>query len=85
MRKTTENKKEKIKNWCKENKERIEEMIAIIISGAFAIILYALNVNEPHGPYILLTILLCYTLYNQFYLQRIDNKINEMQKQENKE
>lgn len=85
MRNTTETKKDKIKNWCKENKEHIEEMIAIIISCTFAILLYALNVNTPRGVQVLLTILLCYTMYNQFYLQRIDNKINEMKKQENKQ
>ena len=84
MRKTTENKKEKIKQWIKENKERVEEITAIIISVAVALLLYALNINEPHGIQVLLTIIICYTLYNQFYIQRIDNKINEIKQQEKK-
>lgn len=84
MRKTTETKKEKIVNWLKENKERVEEVTAMIISVAFAVLIYALNVNEPHGVQTMMTIVLCYLLYNQFYIQRIDNKINEMEKQEKK-
>lgn len=84
MRKTTENKKEKIVNWLKKNKERVEEVTVMIISIAFALLIYALNVNKPHGVQTMMTIVLCYLLYNQFYIQRVDNKINEMKEQEKK-
>ena len=85
MRKTTENKKEKIKNFFQKNKENVGEFIAIFISAVLSLVFFALNVNEPHGVQAMLCLVLFNTLWTQFYAQSAYHTINEMKKQEKKQ
>ena len=82
MRKTTENKKEKIINFCKENKDTLGEFIAIFIFGFISIAFVMLNLNNPHGIQIMLCIILFNVFLAQFYAHRAYHEIKELKEQE---
>ena len=84
MRKTTESKKEKIVNFCKENKDMLEELIVIFVFGFISIAFVMLNLNNPHGIQIMLCIILFNVLMAQFYAQRAYYEIKELKEQEKK-
>ena len=82
MRKTTENKKEKIINFCKKNKDTLGEFIAILIFGFIFIAFLMLSLDNPHGIQIMLCIILFYVLMAMFYAQRAYCEIKELKEQE---
>ena len=84
MRKTTESKKEKIINFCKENKDTLGEFIAIFVFGFISIVLSMLNLDVPHGIQIMLCIILFNVLWTQFYAQRAYYEMKELKEQEKK-
>jgi len=84
MRKTTENKKEKIINFFKENKEILGEFIAIFAFGLLSLVLSIINLDQPHGIQIMLCIILFNTLWAQFHAQRAYYALKEMKEQEKK-
>jgi hypothetical protein len=84
MRKTTENTKEKIVNFWKENKEILGEFIAIFAFGLLSLLLSIINLDEPHGIQIMLCIILFNTLWAQFHAQRAYYAVKDMKEQEKK-
>ena len=76
MRKTTESKKEKIINFYKENKDILDEFIAIFVFGFISIAFLMLNLDNPHGIQIMLCIILFYILMAIFCVPII-NRIAE--------
>lgn len=84
MRKTTENTKEKIINFWKENKEILGEFIAIFAFGLLSLLLSIINLDKPHGIQIMLCIILFNTLWAQFHAQRAYYAIKDMKGQEKK-
>ena len=82
MRKTTESKKEKIINFCKENKDALGEFIAILVFGFISIVLSMLSLYIPHGIQIMLCIILFNVLLTQFHAQRTYYEIKELKEQE---
>lgn len=78
MRKTTESKKEKIVNFCKENKDILEELIVIFVFGFISIffLIWSLDIT--------LCIILFNVLMAQFYAQRAYYEIKELKEQEKK-
>ena len=82
MRKATESKKEKIINFCKENKDTLGEFIAILFFGFIYIILLVFNLDIPHDIKIMLCIILLNVLMAQFYAQRAYCEIKELKEQE---
>ena len=84
MRKTTESKKEKIVNFCKENKDTLGEFIAILVFGFISIAFLMLSSDNPHGIQIMLCIILFNVLMTQFYAQRAYCEIKELKEKEKK-
>lgn len=82
MRKATESKKEKIINFCKENKDALGEFIAILVFGFVSIALLMLNLYTLFGIQIVLCIVLFNGLMAQFYAQRAYCEIKELKEQE---
>ena len=82
MRKTTESKKEKIINFCKENKDTLGEFIAIFVFGFISIAFSMLSLYIHHGIQIMLCIILFNVLMAQFYAQRAYYEIKELKEQE---
>ena len=82
MRKATESKKEKIINFCKENKDTLGDFIAILFFGFISIAFVMLNLDNPHGIQIMLCIILFYMLTAIFYSQRAYHEIKELKEQE---
>ena len=82
MRKTTESKKEKIINFCKENKDALVEFIAILVFGFVSIALSMFSLYIPHGIQIMLCIILFNVLMAQFYAQRSYCEIKELKEHE---
>ena len=82
MRKTTESKKEKIINFCKENKDALGEFIAILVFGFISIAFLMLSLDNPHGIQIMLCIILFYILMAIFCVQRTYYEIKELKEQE---
>lgn len=78
MRKTTESKKEKIVNFCKENKDMLEELIVIFVFGFISIffLIWSLDIT--------LCIILFNVLWTQFYVKRAYYEIKELKEQEKK-
>ena len=76
MRKTTESKKEKIVNFCKENKDMLEELIVIFVFGFISIffLIWSLDIT--------LCIILFNVLWTQFYVKRAYYGIKELKEQE---
>ena len=84
MRKATESKKEKIINFCKENKDTLGEFIAILVFGFVSIALPMLSLDILHGIQIMLCIILFNVLMAQFYAQRAYCEIKELKDKEKK-
>ena len=82
MRKTTESKKEKIINFCKENKDTLREFIAILVFGFVSIALSIWNLYTLYGIQIMLCIILFNGMMAQFYAQRAYCEIKELKEQE---
>ena len=82
MRKTTESKKEKIINFCKENKDTLGEFIAILVFGSISIVFSMLSLYIHHGVQIMLCIILFNVLLTQFHTQRVYYEIKELKEQE---
>ena len=82
MRKATESKKEKIINFCKENKNMLSELIAIFIFGFISIAFLMLSSDNPNGIQVMLGIILFYVLWTQFCVQRAYCEIKELKEQE---
>ena len=82
MRKTTESKKEKIINFCKENKDALGEFIAILVFCFISIAFLMLSLDNPHGIQIMLCIILFNVLMAQFYAQRAYCEIKKLKEQE---
>ena len=84
MRKTTESKKEKIVNFYKENKDTLDEFIAIFVFGFISIVFSMLSLYIHHGIQIMLCIILFNVLLTQFHTQRAYYEIKELKEQEKK-
>ena len=84
MRKTTESKKEKIINFCKENKDTLGEFIAILVFGFIYIAFLMLSLDNHNGIQIMLCIILLNVFMAQFYAQRAYYEIKELKEQEKK-
>ena len=82
MRKATESKKEKIINFCKENKDALDEFIAFLVFGFISIALSVPNLNNPHGIQIMLCIILFNVFLTQFYTNRAYHEIKELKEKE---
>ena len=82
MRKTTESKKEKIVNFCKENKNMLGELIDIFILGFISIAFSMLSSDNPHGIQVMLGIILFYVLLTESCIQRAYCEIKELKEQE---
>jgi len=82
MRKTTESKKEKIINFCKENKDTLGEFIAIFVFGFISIAFSMLSLDSPNGIQVMLGIILFNVLLTQFHTQRVYYEIKELKEQE---
>ena len=82
MRKTTESKKEKIINFYKENKDILDEFIAIFVFGFISIVFSMLSLYVHHGIQIMLCIILFNVLLTQFHTQRAYYEIKELKEQE---
>ena len=82
MRKTTESKKEKIINFCKENKDALGEFIAILVFGFISIAFLMLSLDNPNGIQVMLGIILFYVLWTQFCVQRAYCEIKELKEKE---
>ena len=82
MRKATESKKEKIVNFYKENKDTLDEFIAIFVFGFVSIALLMWNLYTLFGIQIVLCIVLFNGLMAQFYAQRAYCEIKELKEQE---
>ena len=82
MRKTTESKKEKIINFYKENKDILDEFIAIFVFGFISIVFSMLSLYIHHGVQIMLCIILFNVLLTQFHTQRVYYEIKELKEQE---
>ena len=82
MRKATESKKEKIINFYKENKDILDEFIAIFVFGFISIVFSMLSLYIHHGIQIMLCIILFNVLLTQFHTQRAYYEIKELKEQE---
>ena len=82
MRKTTESKKEKIINFYKENKDILDEFIAIFVFGFISIVFSMLSLYIHNGIQIMLCIILFNVLLTQFHTQRVYYEIKELKEQE---
>lgn len=82
MRKTTESKKEKIVNFYKENKDTLDEFIAIFVFGFISIVFSMLSLYIHHGIQVMLCIILFNVLLTQFHAQRVYYEIKELKEQE---
>lgn len=82
MRKTTESKKEKIVNFYKENKDILDEFIAIFVFGFISIVFSMLSLYIHHGIQIMLCIILFNVFLTQFHAQRVYCEIKELKEQE---
>ena len=82
MRKTTESKKEKIINFYKENKDILDEFIAIFVFGFISIVFSMLSLYIHNGIQIMLCIILFNVLLTQFHTQRAYYEIKELKEQE---
>ena len=82
MRKATESKKEKIINFCKENKDALGEFIAILVFGFISIAFLMLSLDNPNGIQMMLFIIFFYVLMAMFYAQRAYCEIKELKEQE---
>ena len=82
MRKTTESKKEKIINFCKENKDTLGELIAIFIFGSTSIAFLTSSLDNPLGIKVMLGMIVFYVLWIQFCIQRTYYEIKELKEQE---
>lgn len=82
MRKTTESKKEKIVNFYKENKDILDEFIAIFVFGFISIVFSMLSLYIHHGIQIMLCIILFNVFLTQFHVQRVYCEIKELKEQE---
>ena len=84
MRKATESKKEKIVKFYKENKDTLDEFIAIFVFGFISIVFSMLSLYIPHGIQIMLCIILFNVFLTQFHAQRAYYEIKELKEQEKK-
>ena len=82
MRKATESKKEKIINFCKENKDTLGEFIDILVFGFVFIALSMWDLYTLYSIKIMLCIILFNGLMAQFYAQRAYCEIKELKEHE---